>query len=120
VAVNVNTGDIAWRVPVGFVESLKAKGITGTGALNIGGSFATASGLLFIGATTDRHFRAFESRTGRLLWDTELPASAHTVPMTFMGKDSRQYVVVAAGGGSYLASPAGTQIIAYALAEPAR
>jgi glucose dehydrogenase len=120
VAVNVNTGDIAWKVPVGFVESLKAKGITNTGALNIGGSFATASGLLFIGATTDKHFRAFESRTGKLLWDTELPASAHTVPMTFMGKDSRQYVVVAAGGGSYLASPAGTQIIAYALATPSR
>jgi glucose dehydrogenase len=119
VAVNVNTGDIAWKVPVGFVESLKAKGITNTGALNIGGSFATASGVLFIGATTDSRFRAFDSRTGTLLWETELPASAHSVPMTFMGKDRRQYVVVAAGGGSYLASPPGTKIVAYALPAPA-
>ena len=121
VAVNVNTGDIAWKVPIGFVASLKAKGITNTGALNIGGSFATASGLLFIGATTDSHFRAFDSRTGKLLWDTELPASAHSVPMTFMGKDRRQYVLVAAGGGSYLASAPGTTIVAYALpADAAR
>jgi quinoprotein glucose dehydrogenase len=119
VAVNVNTGEIAWKVPVGFVESLKAKGITNTGALNIGGSFATASGVLFIGATTDSRFRAFDSRTGTLLWETELPASAHSVPMTFMGKDRRQYVVVAAGGGSYLASPPGTKIVAYALPAPA-
>jgi glucose dehydrogenase/type 1 glutamine amidotransferase len=120
VAVNVNTGDIAWKVPVGFVGSLKAKGIADTGALNIGGSFATASGLLFIGATNDSHFRAFDSRTGKLLWDTELPASAHSVPMTFMGKDRRQYVVVAAGGGSYLASAPGSSVVAYALpAAPA-
>jgi glucose dehydrogenase len=118
VAVDVNRGEIAWKVPIGFVESLKAKNVTGTGALNIGGSIATAGGLLFIGATNDNRFRAFDSRSGRQLWETELEASAHTLPATFLGRDGRQYVVVAAGGGSYLASPAGTKIVAFALAAP--
>jgi glucose dehydrogenase len=119
VAVNVNTGDIAWRVPIGIVEELASRGITNTGALNIGGPIVTASGLLFVGATTDRRFRAFDAGTGRELWSTELEASAHSVPMTFMGQDGRQYVVVAAGGGSFLNSPQGTTIVAFALAERA-
>jgi glucose dehydrogenase/type 1 glutamine amidotransferase len=115
IAVNVNTGDIAWHVPLGFVASLKAKGIDHTGSLNIGGSIATASGLLFIAATTDGQFRAFDSKTGKQLWEVPLDAPAHSVPMTFMGKDRRQYVVVAAGGVGYLQSPAGTTITAFAL-----
>jgi quinoprotein glucose dehydrogenase len=115
IAVNVNTGDIAWHVPFGYVAELKAKGITGTGALNMGGPILTASGLVFVGATTDGYFRAFETRTGRLLWETPLEASAHSIPMTFLGKDKRQYVVVAAGGGSFLNSPRGTKIVAFAL-----
>ena len=115
VAVDVNRGEIAWKVPLGFVESLKSQGIDKTGALNIGGSIATASGLVFIGATNDKRFRAFASDNGSLLWETELEASAHTVPMTFLGKDGRQYVVVGAGGGSYLASSPGTKILAFAL-----
>jgi glucose dehydrogenase/type 1 glutamine amidotransferase len=115
VAVNVNTGDIAWHVPIGFVEALKAKGFADTGALNIGGSIATASGLLFVGATIDSRFRAFDSKTGKLLWEATLDAPAHTVPMTFQGKDRRQYVVVAAGGGGYLTSTPGTKIVAFAL-----
>jgi quinoprotein glucose dehydrogenase len=115
VAVDVNRGEIAWKVPIGFVESLKGKNVTGTGGLNIGGSIVTAGGVLFIGATNDNRFRAFDSRSGKQLWETELEASAHTLPMTFLGKDGRQYVVVAAGGGSYLASPAGTKIVAFAL-----
>jgi len=115
VAVDVSRGEIAWKVPLGFVESLKAKGFANTGTLNIGGSIATASGLIFIGATIDCRFRAFESRTGKQLWETELPACAHTVPMTFLGKDQRQYVVVAAGGGSYLGAPPGSKIQAFVL-----
>jgi type 1 glutamine amidotransferase/outer membrane protein assembly factor BamB len=118
VAVNVNTGDIAWHVPIGFVDALKAKGIDGTGSLNMGGGIATASGLIFIGATTDSHFRAFDSRTGKLLWDVALDAPAHSMPMTFMGKDRKQYVAVAAGGGGYLQSTPGTKIVAYALSAP--
>jgi quinoprotein glucose dehydrogenase len=115
VALDVSRGEVAWRVPFGFVESLKAKGFDKTGTLNIGGSIATASGLIFIGATIDCRFRAFESRTGKQLWETELPACAHTTPMTFLGKDSRQYVVVAAGGGSFLGAAPGTKILAFAL-----
>lgn len=118
VAVNVNTGDVAWKVPLGVVESLKAKGFD-TGTLNIGGSIATAGGVVFVGATIDCRFRAFESKTGKQLWETQLDACAHTVPMTFLGKDKRQYVVVAAGGGSYLGAAPGSKIVAFALPEAA-
>jgi quinoprotein glucose dehydrogenase len=116
IAVDVNKGDIAWKVPLGFIEELKAKGFDKTGALNIGGSIVTAGGVIFIGATTDKRFRAFDE-TGRQLWETTLEASAHAIPMTFMGKDGRQYVVVAAGGGSFLGSPTGTKIVAFALPQ---
>ena len=114
VAVDVNKGEVAWKVPIGFVEELKAKGFDRTGALNIGGSIVTAGGVIFIGATMDRRFRAFDE-SGRELWETTLEASAHSIPMTFMGKDGRQYVVVAAGGGSFLGSPNGSKIVAFAL-----
>ncbi len=114
-AVDVDRADIAWRVPLGFIESLKAQGFDKTGTLSLGGAIATAGGVIFIGATNDRRFRAFESRSGRLLWETTLEASAHSVPATFLGRDGRQYVVVAAGGGSFLGSPAGTKLVAFAL-----
>lgn len=117
VAVNVNTGEIAWHVPIGFIPSLKDKGFADTGTLGLGGGIATAGGLIFIGATNDARFRAFDSKTGKLLWETPLDASAHSLPMTFLGTDGRQYVVVAAGGGSYLASPLGTKITAFALPQ---
>jgi glucose dehydrogenase len=120
VAVDVNRGEVAWRVPLGFIEPLKAQGFATTGALNIGGTIATAAGLLFVGATNDRRFRAFDSRSGTQLWETELEASAHSVPVTFLGKDGRQYVVVAAGGGSYLNSAPGTTIVAYALPKTSK
>jgi competence ComEA-like helix-hairpin-helix protein len=117
VAVDVNAGEIAWKVPIGRVDELHARGIRHTGALNIGGPMVTASGLLFVGATTDGRFRAFDSRSGQQLWEVELEASAHAVPMTFMGKDKRQYIVVAAGGGSLLSSPPGSTIVAFALSD---
>lgn len=115
VAIDVNRGEIAWRSTLGFIQSLKAQGLADTGTVNLGGSIATAGGVIFVGATNDRRFRAFESKTGRLLWEVELEASAHGVPMTFSGADGRQYIVVAAGGGSYLASPSGSKVVAYAL-----
>jgi glucose dehydrogenase len=98
VAVNVNTGDLAWKVPLGVYPELIAKGIPPTGTPNLGGPIATAGGLVFIGASKDRRFRAFDATTGKELWYVELEAQAAATPMTFMGKDGKQYVVVAAGG----------------------
>ncbi len=118
VAVSANTGDVAWRVPLGLVESLEAAGIRGTGALNLGGSVATASGLVFIGATADSRFRAFDARTGRELWVTRLETDTKSAPMTFMGRDGRQYVVIMAGGGHQLSRTtpsAGSRLSAFAL-----
>jgi glucose dehydrogenase len=97
-AVNANTGEIVWRKPLGSYDELEAQGLKNTGAPNIGGSIATAGGLAFIAATTDSKFRAFDSRTGEELWVTKLDASGTTVPMTYLGSDGKQYVVVAAGG----------------------
>lgn len=121
VAVNVNTGDIAWRVPLGFVEELEAKGIRNTGSLTLGGSMATASGLVFIGATGDKRFRAFAAKTGNELWVGQIDADAKAAPMTFLGRDRRQYVVIMAGGGLQLSrsTPAsGSNLIAFALPSP--
>jgi membrane-bound PQQ-dependent dehydrogenase (glucose/quinate/shikimate family) len=115
-AVNVNTGEIAWRVPLGIVDVLEARGVRKTGALNIGGSIATAGGLVFIGATNDSRFRAFDSRTGHELWSAELDASGHATPMTYMGRDGRQYVVIAAGGGGFFGSKPSDAVVAFALA----
>lgn len=99
VAVDVARGEILWNAALGDTRALGEAGI-GTGTRNIGGSIQTASGLVFIGATNDRGFRAFDARNGQLLWSTELEASAHSTPMTFIGRDGRQYVVVVGAGGT--------------------
>jgi glucose dehydrogenase len=93
-AINVNTGDIAWRIPFGRVESLEALGIMNTGSYNIGGSVATAGGVLFIGATSDQRFHAYESKTGKLLWETKLPDNGQANPITYLGKNGKQYVAI--------------------------
>ena len=115
VAIDVNQAKVAWRVPLGVFDDLKARGFDNTGSPNIGGTIATASGLIFIGGTIDKRFRAFESKSGKLLWEAMLDASAHATPMTFMGRDQRQYVVVAAGGDGLLQSAPGPHIVAFAL-----
>jgi glucose dehydrogenase len=100
IAVNAATGDFAWQVPLGITEALpEAK--QHTGATNTAGSIATAGGLVFIGATSDNRFRAFDSKTGRELWVTKLDYTATAIPMTYQGKNGKQYVaiVAAAGGG---------------------
>jgi glucose dehydrogenase len=116
-AIDVNRAEVAWRTPLGVFDDLKARGFDRTGAPNIGGTIATASGLVFVGATIDRRFRAFDAEKGALLWETTLEASAHATPMTFMGRDGRQFVVVAAGGGGLLQSPPGSKIVAFALGK---
>lgn len=114
-AINVNTGDIAWKVPLGVIPELEANGVKNTGAMNMGGSATTAGGLVFIGATNDRHFRAFEAKTGKILWDVQLEAGAYASPLTYQGKDGRQYVVIVAAGGGYYDRQPGDSVIAFAL-----
>jgi len=114
-AINVNTGEVAWKEPFGVVEELDAKGVHGTGTLNFGGSITTAGGLLFIAATNDQRFRAFEAATGKELWSTRLETGSYTVPMTYEGKKGKQYVVVVDTGGSFYDTTAGDSVIAFAL-----
>ena len=115
VAVNVQTRQIAWRSTLGETVGIGSNGRT-TGAPNLGGSIATRSGLVFIGATNDRKFRAFDARNGRMLWETGLEASAHATPITFLGADGRQYVAIAAGGGTSAGGPEMSDtLVAYAL-----
>ena len=116
-AINARTGDIAWRVPLGITDVLPPEKQR-TGRLNMGGPITTAGGLVFIGASNDRRFRAFDSRTGRELWVTRMPLSAHAVPVTYMGRDGKQYVVITAAGASALNgpdAPGQEAILAYAL-----
>ena len=115
VAVNVNTGDIAWKVPLGITESLPADKQK-TGRPGIGGPIATAGGLVFIGAVDDNRFRAFDAKTGKELWAAKLDAAAGSVPSTYEGTDGRQYVVVTSAGNVFAAEPATSDAItAYAL-----
>ncbi len=98
-AVDGNTGEIAWSVPLGIDTSLP-KGRQRVGSPGFGGPIATAGGLVFIGATSDKRFRAFDSRTGKELWSYEVPHNITAVPISYAGDDGRQYVaVVAARGG---------------------
>lgn len=114
-AVDVASGQIAWQVPLGTTDSLP-EGLQATGRPNIGGSITTASGLTFIGATDDGRFRAFETRTGEMLWETRMEASAHATPITYTDQDGRQFVTVVTTGGSFLNSPlASDTITAFAL-----
>ena len=97
-AVNANTGAIAWHVPLGSYDEMEARGVINAGTPNLGGSIETAGGLVFIGATLDAKFRAFDAATGNALWTTKIDATANSVPITYMGRDGKQYIVVAAGG----------------------
>jgi quinoprotein glucose dehydrogenase len=114
-AVNVNTGEIVWQSALGITEGLpedKQK----TGRPNLGGSLATASGLVFIGATDDSRFRAFDAKTGKELWASKIDAGAHSAPITYIGKDGKQYVVITATGGGFIADPSSADtVIAFAL-----
>lgn len=117
VAVNINTGDIAWRVPLGTIKELEAKGVKNTGTVNLGGSIATAGGLVFIGATNDACFRAFDSKTGRQLWVDKIDADGHAVPITYLGKNGKQYVAIMAGGNGYFGNPESDSLIAFTLSH---
>ncbi|AOS43169.1 Quinoprotein glucose dehydrogenase [Lacunisphaera limnophila] len=112
-AIDLNTGEYLWRVPLGEYPELMAQGLPPTGTENYGGPLLTAGGLLFIGATKDEHFRAFDPKTGRELWRVKLPAGGYATPATYE-VDGRQYVVIACGGGK-MGTKSGDAYVAFAL-----
>jgi quinoprotein glucose dehydrogenase len=110
-AIDMNKGAIAWQVPLGEIPG---SGLKNTGSENYGGPVVTAAGLVFIGATNyDKKFRAFDARTGTVLWETTLPAAGNATPAVYEA-GGRQYVVIAAGGGKWDA-PSGGTYVAFAL-----
>ncbi len=114
-AINLNTGEYVWKIPLGEYPELAAKGQKNTGTENYGGPVVTAGGLVFIGATNfDKKFRAFDKATGALLWETTLPFSANTTPAVYE-VDGRQFVVIAAGGGKDPKSKSGGVYTAFGL-----
>lgn len=114
-AINLNTGDYEWTVPLGEFPELTAKGIPPTGAENYGGPVITAGGLIFIAATKDEMIRAFDQKTGRVLWQAKLPAGGYATPATY-SINGRQYVVIACGGGK-MGTKSGDAYVAFALPD---
>jgi len=114
VAVNANTGDIAWRVTLGAFPELEANGVK-SGTVSSGGTITTAGNLIFIGATIDGYFRAFDARDGKELWRDKLPAPSQSTPTTYLGRDGKQYVVIGANGGGFFGAPTSDEVIAYRL-----
>jgi quinoprotein glucose dehydrogenase len=112
-AIDLNTGDYLWKISFGFEPILKEKGIDNTGVENYGGPVITASGLLFIAATKDGMFRAFDKKTGKILWETKLPAAGFATPSTYQ-VNGKQYIVIACGG-TKLGTKKGNQYVAFAL-----
>jgi quinoprotein glucose dehydrogenase len=113
-AIDLNKGAIVWQVPLGEHKELTARGIPQTGTQNIGGPVVTAGGLLFIGATQDEMFRAFDTSDGKVLWEGQLPAGGYASPCTYEVK-GKQYVAIAAGGAGKPRTRSGDAYVAFAL-----
>jgi quinoprotein glucose dehydrogenase len=119
VAVDVNTGKIAWRSVLGVTDSFP-EGNQHTGRPGLGGPTITAGGLTFIGATDDARFRAFDTKTGREVWTYHLPASAESIPVTYMDDRGKQFVAIVATGGGLLRAPlVSDELIAFTLDDGA-
>lgn len=119
VAIDLRKGERLWEVPLGTTRDTAPFPLwMNLGVPNMGGSVITASGLIFIGATTDNFIRAFDLQNGEELWKARLPAGGQATPMTYrMSKDGKQYVVIAAGGHKYLGTDLGDYLVAYALPD---
>ncbi len=115
-AIDLENGRIAWQVTLGEFEELKARGISPTGTENYGGPVVTGGGLVFIGASKDEKFRAFDKSTGALLWETKLPAGGYATPSIYEVQ-GKQFVVIACGGGK-MNTKSGASYIAFALKHP--
>ena len=114
-AVDLNSGKLLWRVSLGEFEELKKKGIPATGTQVYGGPVVTKGGLVFIASTQDEKIRAFDKKTGKVLWEAKLPAAGYATPATYV-IEGRQFVVIACGGGK-IGSKSGDQYVAFALPE---
>jgi quinoprotein glucose dehydrogenase len=112
-AIDMNTGEILWKVVLGDTPELKHLRHEPTGAENYGGPVITKGGVLFIAATKDEMFRAFDKKTGALLWETKLPAGGYATPSVYE-VGGTQYVVIAAGGGK-IGTAEGDQFLAFKL-----
>ena len=112
-AIDLNNGTIKWQVPLGEFEELTQRGIPKTGTENYGGPVVTAGGLLFIGASKDKYFRAFDKDSGEELWKYKLPAGGYATPAVYE-VDGKQYVVIACGGGK-MGTPSGDSYMAFTL-----
>ena len=113
-AINLNTGELVWRIPLGEYPELTKRGISPTGTQNFGGSIVTAGGLVFVGGSKDEKFRAFDKSTGKLIWETVLPAGGYATPATYQ-VNGKQYIVIAAGGGGKNGTKTGDAYVAFAL-----
>lgn len=114
-AVDLQSGQLKWEVPLGFqLDPRKYPGAENWGSVNLGGAITTAGGLAFVAATMDGHLRAFNIETGKMMWQTALPAGGQATPMTYAWK-GKQYIVIAAGGHGKLGTKLGDYVIAYAL-----
>jgi quinoprotein glucose dehydrogenase len=114
-AINLNTGEYLWRIPLGEYPELAAKGLKDTGTENYGGPIVTAGGLVFIAATNfDKKIRAFDKDTGQLLWQGDLPFAGNAAPAAYES-GGRQFIVIAAAGGKALNLPTGGVYVAFAL-----
>jgi quinoprotein glucose dehydrogenase len=118
-AVDLNTGELKWKVPLGEYQELSEMGIPPTGTQLFGGGIVTAGGLVFIGASRDEKFRAFDKDTGEILWEFQLPAGGYATPATYQ-VEGEQFVVIAAGGGGFQGTKTGDYYLAFKLAADHR
>lgn len=114
-AINLNSGELMWKVPLGEYEELTKRGVPVTGTENYGGPVVTKGGLVFIAATKDEKIRAFDKKTGKVLWEGKLPAAGYATPAIYV-IGGKQFVVIACGGGK-IGSKSGDTYVAFALPE---
>ncbi|MEM9723690.1 MAG: PQQ-binding-like beta-propeller repeat protein, partial [Bacteroidota bacterium] len=115
-AIDLNIGSLLWQQTLGTYPELEKRGLAPTGTFNIGGPIVTKGGLVFIAATKDERFRAFDKRSGKVLWEYQMPAAGYATPATYK-VNGKQYVVIAAGGGGKPGTKRGDSYLAFTLAE---